>query len=124
MDVLSSKAPDDERNYAIDILRIISMLFVIVLHITIHGMKGADYELLSFPYWFVNLLRSFCNVAVNCFVLISGVHLTDYMETPARFLAQAGIALFTIAAAGLLLEFIRRMITKYICKIGDLITGR
>lgn len=86
MDVLSSKSPDDERNYAIDILRIISMLFVIVLHITIHGMKGADYELLSFPYWFVNLLRSFCNVAVNCFVLISGYYMSVSAVKPKKLL--------------------------------------
>ena len=52
------------------------------------------------------------------------VHLTDYIGTPARFLAQAWLALAAIAAAGLLLECIRRMITNCICKIGNRIIGR
>ena len=42
------KCTDSGRNYGIDTLRIISMLFVIVLHMTNPGMgmKGANYELL------------------------------------------------------------------------------
>ena len=86
MDGRSLKSSDSERNDSIDILRIISMLFVIVLHIIIHGMSGASYEPLSFLYWFVNLLRSFCNVAVNCFVLISGYYMSVSTVKPKKLL--------------------------------------
>lgn len=80
------KCTDSGRNYGIDTLRIISMLFVIVLHMTNPGMgmKGANYELLSFPYWFQNCLRSFCTVAVNCFVLISGYYMSVQAVKPKK----------------------------------------
>ena len=59
------------RNYGIDVLRILSMLFVVVLHVLGHG--GILKSELSFAkfslVWFLEILAY---PAVNCFVLISG----------------------------------------------------
>ena len=60
------------RNYGIDLLRIVSMLMVVVLHVLGHGgvLKGTDP--LSANYllsWFINI-SAYC--AVNCYGLISG----------------------------------------------------
>lgn len=59
------------RNYGIDVLRILSMLFVVVLHVLGHG--GILKSELSFAQfslvWFLEIMAY---PAVNCFVLISG----------------------------------------------------
>lgn len=60
------------RNYGIDSLRILSMLFVLLLHILKHGGILANLEKFSLAYniaWFVEIC-AFC--AVNCYALISG----------------------------------------------------
>ena len=60
------------RNYGIDFLRILSMLFVLLLHILKHGGILANIEKFSLAYniaWFVEIC-AFC--AVNCYALISG----------------------------------------------------
>ena len=60
------------RNYGIDFLRILSMLFVLLLHILKHGGILANLEKFSLAYniaWFVEIC-AFC--AVNCYALISG----------------------------------------------------
>lgn len=68
------------RNYGVDLLRIVSMLMVVILHILGHGgiLKGV--EPLSKGYavgWFLEL-ASYC--AVNCYALISG-----YVGSGSRF---------------------------------------
>lgn len=60
------------RNYGIDFLRILSMLFVLLLHILKHGGILANLEKFSLGYniaWFVEIC-AYC--AVNCYALISG----------------------------------------------------
>ena len=60
------------RNYGIDFLRILSMLFVLLLHILKHGGILANLGKFSLGYniaWFVEIC-AFC--AVNCYALISG----------------------------------------------------
>ncbi len=65
------------RNSNIEILRIVAMLFVVMLHFNNHG---ANTKLLDFvgditlQNVFGHLIESFCIVAVNCFVLISGLY--------------------------------------------------
>lgn len=63
---------NSNRNYGIDFLRILSMLFVLLLHILKHGGILANLEKFSLAYniaWFVEIC-AFC--AVNCYALISG----------------------------------------------------
>lgn len=59
-------------NYGIDFLRILSMLFVLLLHILKHGGILGNLEKFSLGYniaWFVEIC-AYC--AVNCYALISG----------------------------------------------------
>ena len=60
------------RNQAIDGLKSISMIMVILLHATGYGIKNMDIEPLSSISVITAFLNSFSLVAVNCFVLISG----------------------------------------------------
>lgn len=64
------------RNISVDLLKICSMLMVVALHVTSHGVKNAQIIPFEAPYWFVTIVNSFSLVAVNCFVLISGYFLS------------------------------------------------
>lgn len=69
-----------KRNYGIDLLRCVSMLMVVVLHILGHGglLKAAPVG--SAVYNTVWLLETACYCAVNCYALISG-----YVGVKSRF---------------------------------------
>ncbi len=61
-----------KRNYGIDLLRCVSMMMVVVLHIMGHGkvLAAADPESLNYKVgWFFEII-AYC--AVNCYALISG----------------------------------------------------
>ncbi len=59
-----------QRNYGVDLLRIISMLAVVTLHILGHGgMLGVESGVNFYVIW---LLEIIALPAVNCYVLISG----------------------------------------------------
>ncbi|WP_407420811.1 acyltransferase [Methanobrevibacter sp.] len=61
-----------QRDYAIDLLRIVSMLMVPMVHILGQGGILAAAVPFSIQYESAWLLESFLLVAVNCFVLITG----------------------------------------------------
>ncbi len=61
-----------KRNYGIDLLRCISMMMIVVLHIMGHGkiIAATDPESLNYKVaWFIEII-AYC--AVNCYALISG----------------------------------------------------
>ncbi len=58
-------------NYGIDLLRIVSMMFIITLHIFNHG-NVLKSDLNSLQYTISWAIFIFCNCGVNCFALISG----------------------------------------------------
>lgn len=127
MDGAGVKSAENERNCAIDILRIISMLFVVIIHMTGIGMTGAEYELLSFPYWFVSIFRCFSYVAVNCFVLISGYYMSVSSIKPKKLL-RLWIQVETFSVGLYLLScliypsvvFDWKMLIRYACPLlGD-----
>lgn len=62
----------EERKYGIDILRSLSMLAVVMLHLITHGGLGAWYEIDTAEGVIVQLLELAVYPAVDCFVLISG----------------------------------------------------
>ena len=79
-----------ERNHGIDALRIVSILFVVTLHIMYHGgvlpaLDSAD-DLNYRVGWFVETV-AYC--AVDCFMLISG-----YVLAKARFASRRIISLW------------------------------
>lgn len=55
----------------IEILRIVSMLFIVIWHTIGHGIKDID-TIPSFDKNLISCLQSFIIVHVNCFVLITG----------------------------------------------------
>lgn len=61
-----------EFNYGIEVLRIISMLMVVVLHVLGQGGILGSAEYLSLQYHVAWLLEIICYCAVNCYALISG----------------------------------------------------
>ena len=62
----------DERNYGVDMLRILSMLMIVILHILGIGGILDTCEPLSFKYATVWFLEAACYCSVNCYALISG----------------------------------------------------
>lgn len=61
-----------KRNYGIDLLRIVAMLFVIILHICSYGGVSGDIVQFSQQSYALDLLQAVAYCAVNCYALISG----------------------------------------------------
>lgn len=59
-----------QRNSNFELLRIICIILVICGHITMYN--GTLGQIGTINYYIGNIIRSFCMVAVNCFILISG----------------------------------------------------
>ena len=68
----SIKNQNDTRNYGIDLLKIISMIMIIVLHITGQGGMLENTVTLSSQYNILWLLRAMCFCCVNCYALATG----------------------------------------------------
>ncbi len=61
-----------KRNYSIDLLKCLSMLMVVFLHLGGYGLKEAEYNPVGLIGITNDLLQSFSIVGVNVFVLITG----------------------------------------------------
>lgn len=61
-----------ERNYGIDLLRIVSMIMVVTLHVLGKGGIVKAYTFISARYVFVHFVEIACFCAVCCYALISG----------------------------------------------------
>lgn len=69
---MKNKSTGTERNYGIDLLRMVAMFMVIILHILFKGGVIPSYETKSADFetaWFLEI-AALC--AVNCYALISG----------------------------------------------------
>ena len=75
-----SQAVTRERNYGIDLLRIVSMMMVVTLHVLGHGgvLKGTSMLTVNYEVAWALEILSYC--AVNCYALISG-----YVGVESRF---------------------------------------
>ncbi len=62
----------DNRNYGIDLLKTLSMFFVVILHVLGHGGVLKSVEPFSTQYFTAYFLRIFAYCAVNCFALATG----------------------------------------------------
>ena len=60
------------RKNNIELLRIISMIMIITLHILGHGGLLGNFSPSSVKYYMLWILEGVCYISVNCFVLISG----------------------------------------------------
>mgnify|MGYP003300139632 CR=1 FL=1 len=67
----------NKRKNGIELLRIISMLMIIVLHMLGHGGILSSVAPTQSKYYFCWSLEGFCYIAVNCFVLITGYFMSS-----------------------------------------------
>lgn len=69
----------DNRNYGIDLLRLMAMFMIVILHVMEHGgIISEETELTGHQYVFSWLLEIMAYCAVNCFAIVSGyVSYTD-----------------------------------------------
>lgn len=61
-----------ERNYGVDIAKIISMIMVVMLHVLTHSNLLSDVIYGSINYYIVWFIYAFALCAVNCFAISSG----------------------------------------------------
>ncbi len=62
-----------QRNYGIDLAKILSMLMIVILHILGIGRAAIEPGQATFPSWFASeCIRIACYGAVNCFAMASG----------------------------------------------------
>lgn len=62
----------NRRNYGVDVLRIVSMLMIMIMHVLEHGGIINNLESLSFEYALFWLLEIMTYCGVNCYALVSG----------------------------------------------------
>ena len=87
-----------KRNYGIDLLRIVSMIFVILLHIMGVGGVCANTQLFSPQFFLSQFVRIATFCAVNCYALISGFVGWDRRPKPSGLLnLWAKVILFCVA---------------------------
>ena len=66
-----------ERNYSIDLLRILAMMMIIVMHQMSHGGGTEVYDDISLNSIIARFLHALCVVGVNLYVLISAYFLVN-----------------------------------------------
>ena len=94
------------RNYSVDLLRIITMWMVIVLHVYLRGGITEATSYSEMHYWSARAIRCFCICAVNIFGLISG-----YVGYKSKWkLTNIFVLWLTVAFYSVAFEFIFRLI--------------
>lgn len=66
-----------KRNPGIEILRIISMLMIVMLHVLLFGVKYDELSIFSIKGGITNLLEAICFCAVNVYAIITGYLLVN-----------------------------------------------
>lgn len=67
-----------ERNYGIDLLKVISMFFVVILHVLGRGGILDSYSQENASFWVASLLEIAAYCAVNCFAMATGYLMVDH----------------------------------------------
>lgn len=85
------------RNISFDILKILSMLFVVVIHATGSDTGFANVSMPSFDikYFLPYAVRALSLVAVNCFVMITGYFMSTAKEISYKKLIRLWITVVT-----------------------------
>ena len=87
-----------KRNYGIDLLRMVAMVFVILLHLTGVGGICANAALFSPQFFLAQFIRMATFCAVNCYALISGfVGWSRKPKPSALLLLWAKVVAFCVA---------------------------
>lgn len=69
----------NKRNASLDILRIVSMFLIIMIHFQgkTGWLRASDAVGLNSDWWLRWWILSFCNISVNCYVMLSGYFLIN-----------------------------------------------
>ena len=105
-----------KRNYGIDLLRMVAMVFVILLHITGVGGICANATLFSPQFFLSQFIRIATFCAVNCYALISGFvgwSRTPKLSTLLRLWAKVIAFCVTVAV-------VMELLTPHAVGLGDL----
>ncbi len=62
----------NQRNSSIELLRIVSILMVLVLHVVKDMIWVNEYDMININKYILYVAEALCIVSVNCFILISG----------------------------------------------------
>lgn len=90
-----------QRNSNLELLRILSILYIVFHHYYVYGVMGETFEI-PFNEYFLDLALC-AHVAINCFVLISGYFMAKQKVTLKKILTIAGEVWFY--SVGILLLF-------------------
>lgn len=69
---IGAAVEDNGRILGIDLIRIVSMLMILILHICLQGGVLENLAVGSAAYWVAWLLESLCYCSVNCYAVITG----------------------------------------------------
>lgn len=76
----------NKRNVGIEILRIISMLMIVMLHVLLFGVKYDELSIFSIKGGITNLLEAICFCAVNVYAIITGYLLVNKSTKTSRLI--------------------------------------
>lgn len=82
------------RNSNLEILRIISMIFIISFHLSVHGFNDFNFVLSNPNTYFVYLLKVFGKIGVDMFILISAYFIVNSKFTLKKLLYLEGEVYF------------------------------
>lgn len=94
MNMTVQKSFADKRNTGIDLLRVISMLMIVAVHLLTHGGLLFAFPPFSSSYEAAQLLAAFTFCAVNCYALITGFVMSQTSFKLSRLLALWSEVLF------------------------------
>lgn len=75
-----SKLPIKQRSSNFELLRIVSMVMVVIMHVLRHGGVLQALTVGSLKYWVLWGMESLSFVGVNCYLLLTG-----YFQVQAQF---------------------------------------
>lgn len=78
MEYSIKKGGENNRNYSIDILRIISMLMIVSLHFFSYNSAVTEIDSFSATGFLKHILHSVSLISVNCYILISGYYIHKF----------------------------------------------
>ena len=84
---------NSDRNYGIDLLRVIAMIMVVCLHVLLYGMDINAIPSGTVNYYIAWALEAVCYAAVNIYGLISGFCLCE-RKTSVRKLIELWLQIF------------------------------
>ena len=76
----------NNRNSAVELLRIVAMIIIIFHHFAVHGVFTWNNEL-TIPHFWYNFISSGGKIGINIFILISGYYLIKDNE-PKHFIKK------------------------------------